>query len=53
MSYANELALASRETMATDRSFDAFYGVHYGRLVVQLFAVTGNWQDAEFLSPDG
>jgi RNA polymerase sigma-70 factor (ECF subfamily) len=30
-----------------DRDFDDFYATNYGRLVVQLYAVTGNLPDAE------
>jgi RNA polymerase sigma-70 factor (ECF subfamily) len=30
-----------------DRDFDEFYASNYGRLVVQLYAVTGNLPDAE------
>jgi RNA polymerase sigma-70 factor (ECF subfamily) len=30
-----------------DRDFDDFYASNYGRLVVQLYAVTGNLPDAE------
>ena len=30
-----------------DRDFDDFYATNYGRLVVQLYAVTGNVPDAE------
>jgi RNA polymerase sigma-70 factor, ECF subfamily len=30
-----------------DRDFDDFYTSHYGRLVVQLYAVTGSLPDAE------
>jgi RNA polymerase sigma-70 factor (ECF subfamily) len=33
--------------MAGDRDFAAFYEANYERLVVQLFAVTGNLQDAQ------
>jgi RNA polymerase sigma-70 factor (ECF subfamily) len=33
--------------MAGDHDFAAFYEANYERLVVQLFAVTGNLQDAE------
>jgi DNA-directed RNA polymerase specialized sigma24 family protein len=33
--------------MAVDRDFTAFYEANYERLVVQLFAVTGNLQDAQ------
>jgi RNA polymerase sigma-70 factor (ECF subfamily) len=33
--------------MAVDRDFAAFYEANYERLVVQLFAVTGNLQDAQ------
>jgi predicted RNA polymerase sigma factor len=33
--------------MAGDADFAAFYEANYERLVVQLFAVTGNLQDAE------
>lgn len=33
--------------MAAERDFAAFYEANYERLVVQLFAVTGNLQDAE------
>ena len=30
-----------------ERDFDEFYASNYGRLVVQMFAVTGNRADAE------
>ena len=33
--------------MAVDRDFAVFYEANYERLVVQLFAVTGNLQDAQ------
>jgi RNA polymerase sigma-70 factor, ECF subfamily len=33
--------------MATERDFAAFYDANFTRLVVQLYAVTGNRQDAE------
>jgi RNA polymerase sigma-70 factor, ECF subfamily len=33
--------------MTADPDFDAFYQANHGRLVVQLFAVTGDLQDAE------
>jgi RNA polymerase sigma-70 factor, ECF subfamily len=33
--------------MTADRDFVAFYQTNYGRLVVQVFAVTGDLQDAE------